>query len=82
VRLCNSQRRERERERERGGGERRKSRVLFLVDDGSMWLIRCFSLYLIWCDNPSYLILIGGHKGAGLHKLLIEVILVYFCFYE
>jgi hypothetical protein len=47
-----------------------------------MCLIRCFSLYLIWCDNPSYLILIGGHKGAGLHKLLIEVILVYFYFYE
>jgi hypothetical protein len=62
-------------EREREGGERRKSRVLSLVDDGSGCLIRCFSLYAIWCDNPMCLILIGGHKGVGLHQLLIEVIL-------
>jgi hypothetical protein len=56
-----------------GGGKRRKSRVLFLV--GSGCLIQCFSLYFFWCDNPRCLILIGGHKGASLHQLLIEVIL-------
>jgi hypothetical protein len=57
-------------------GERRKSRVLSLVDDSRGCLIRCFSLYLIWYDNLSYLILIGGHKRASLHQLLIEVILL------
>jgi hypothetical protein len=45
------------------------------VDDGSGCIIRCFSLYVNWCDNSSCLILIGGHKEAGLHQLLIEVIL-------
>jgi hypothetical protein len=34
------------------------------------FLIGCFSSYLIWCGNPSCPILIGGHKGAGLHQLL------------
>jgi hypothetical protein len=42
------------------------------VDDGSGCIIRCFSLYMNWCDNPSCLILIGGYKGAG----VIEVILL------
>jgi hypothetical protein len=59
-------------ERERGG-KRRKSKVLFLVKSGC--LIQCFSLYFFWCDNPRCLILICGHKGAGLHQPLIEVIL-------
>jgi hypothetical protein len=51
-------------ERERGG---RGEKV------GRGCLIRCFSLYVNWYDNPSYLILIGGHK----HQLLIKVILLY-----
>jgi hypothetical protein len=66
--------RERERGGGGGGGKRRKNRVLFLV--GSGCLIRCFSLYFFWCNNLKCLILIGGHKGAGLHQLLIEVILI------
>jgi hypothetical protein len=53
---------------ERGGGGRGEK-------VGCGCLIRCFSLYVNWCDNPSCLILIGGYKGAGLHQLLIEVIL-------
>jgi hypothetical protein len=63
---------------ERERGERRKSRVLSLVDDGSGCIIRCFSLYVNWCDNPSCLILIGRHKKTYLHQLFIEVIL-YVC---
>jgi hypothetical protein len=66
---CNSQRRE-----GGGGGKRRKSRVLFLI--GSGCLIQYFSLYFFWCDNPMCLILIDGYKEAGLHQLLIEVILI------
>jgi hypothetical protein len=54
-----------EREREGGRGEK----------VGCGCLIRYFSLYVNWCNNPSCLILIGGHKGNGLHQLLIEVIL-------
>jgi hypothetical protein len=52
-------------EREGGRGEK----------VGCGCIIRCFSLYVNWCDNSSCLILIGGHKRAGLHHLLIEVIL-------
>jgi hypothetical protein len=59
-------------ERERGE-KRRKSRVLFLVENGC--LIQCFLLYFFWCDNPRCLILIGGYKRDGLHQPLIEVIL-------
>jgi hypothetical protein len=55
-----------EREKERGRGEK----------VGCGCLIRCFSLYVIWCDNPRCLILIDRHKGTGLHQLLIEVILL------
>jgi hypothetical protein len=51
------------------------------VDDSSGCIIRCFSLYVNWYDNPSCLILIGGYKGTDLHQLLIEVILLllYYC---
>jgi hypothetical protein len=56
-----------EREREEGRGEK----------VGCEYLIWCFSLYVNLCNNPSCLILIGGHKGVGLHQLHIEVILLY-----
>jgi hypothetical protein len=54
----------REREREWGRGEK----------VGCWCIIRCFSLYVNWCDNSSCLILIGGHKEARLHQLLIELV--------
>jgi hypothetical protein len=40
-------------------------------------IIRCFSLYVNWCDYSSCLIVIGGHKRTDLHQFLIEVILLW-----
>jgi hypothetical protein len=73
---------EREREREREKIEKMSETAIHGVEReggrgekvGYGCLIQCFSLYVNWCDNPSCLILIGGHKGD---QLLIEVILLY-----
>ena len=51
-------------------------RVLWMMGVGV--LIRCFSPQLIWCDNPNCPILVGGHKGVGLHQLVTKVILIYY----
>jgi hypothetical protein len=42
---------------------------------GERVLIGRFSSHLRWCNNFSCPFLSGGHKGASLHQLLIEVIL-------
>jgi hypothetical protein len=39
-------------------------------------LIGCFPSHLSWCNNPSCPFLSGGHKGADLHQLLIQFIIV------
>jgi hypothetical protein len=56
-------------------GLRRKNDFIFLMM-GERVLIGCFPSHLSWCNNPNYQFLSGGHKGAGLHLLLIQVIIV------
>jgi hypothetical protein len=54
-------------------GLRRKKIFFFLM--GERVLIGCFSSHLRWCNHLRCPFLSGGHKGIGLHQLLIEVIL-------
>ena len=48
----------------------------FFFNDGERVLIGCFPSHLSWCNNHSCSFLSGGYKGAGLHQLLIQVILI------
>jgi hypothetical protein len=60
-----------------GGGSNGEEKFFFffLSERGREGLIRCFSVYLIWCNILMCQLLIGGHKGHNLCHDLLKVIL-------